>query len=922
MFGKKEFISCFFINISIVFLLIFISVNPVLAHTMKLSEFFTARFTDSEQMINFQIVIEGEAALKIRKKFDGNQDNTFDDSDRLEMEKALKKDYVNHLQVLIDNKPAEYTLSLFKVHSVIANLEDTITGDSSLIFQAQYLIKSILKKDIPFVFSFYIEPLVVEEAGYLNQNCFITGQATFDSNYINIVSDTGIVKSGNEKKDTSIKNLIFTRAKKPITITGISKKSFNDLKKDPIDPLKLDNPSVTKSNAGISSLGKNRLVEYFDKKNRGFSFYVIALLTAFVLGAFHALSPGHGKTVVAAYLVGAKGTVKHAVILGIVVTFTHVFSVFLIGFLTLYLQNFYLKEQLIPYLEIFSSLLILGIGIWLFTKRFSEYRASKSQAAHTHDHEHSHAAHTHKHDHDHSHADHTHDHTHSEDEVTFKEIDGKVYHSHGGGSYHTHAVPDNITLTSLITLGISGGLVPCPTAFVVLLAAISLNQLIFGLNLIVSFSFGLAAVLIFIGILVAKSIPLVSKLDESKKWIKILPIISAVFVSLIGVLMFIIALDSLSATKKNTLIKTEIMKNSSAKANTGSSAIKEITDAIGVKHIFSKDIKSFICSGSGCLRYACYLNAQDMAVAVDDCEKRESWLNTKPYSLANPDLSQKPLFGEFRGKDNPELILALDKQPQVIFKTYPLSGHNPVELEQKTGIPVVSLEYGDLVRSPETVYSSLKLMGRVLAKTKRADQCVAYFKSQIKDLATRVSSDLSKKNPLCYAGGVSFKGAHGLLSTEPGYSSFDLVSALNVAGIPGDGKNQKRHAIITAEQLLKWDPDYIFLDPSSILNTPQDNAASHLKKDAVYKSLKAVKNREVFFLLPYNSYTTNHGSVLANAWFIGKILYPSQFSDINPYKKADEIFRFLFKKPVFSKIDNMFKNRIFKNMYSPEAPGK
>src|SRR6056297_3209063 len=128
-----------------------------------------------------------------------------------------------------------------------------------------------------------------------------------------------------------------------------------------------------------------------------------------------------------------------------------------------------------------------------------------------------------------------------------------------------------------------------------------------------------------------------------------------------------------------------------------------------------------ICSGPGCLRLVTYLQGQDKVVAVDDMELRRSTFEARPYALANRQFRKYPIFGEFRGNDNPELIVTLETPPELIFKTYPESGYNPEELEQKTGIPVLTLDYGDLAGRRETLYSTLRIMGRVLKREERAE---------------------------------------------------------------------------------------------------------------------------------------------------------------------------------------------------------
>src|SRR6476661_8755139 len=197
------------------------------------------------------------------------------------------------------------------------------------------------------------------------------------------------------------------------------------------------------------------------------------IAVAFWLGAMHALEPGHGKTIVAAYLVGSRGNMNHAALLAATVTFTHTISVFLLGLGTLLLSSYIVPEKIIPVLGVLSGVSIVLIGGWLFYQR---WRAFMHTRAHAHGHHHHH----HGHDHDHHHHHHDHDHDHG----------------------HSHIPKGDITIGSLLALGASGGLVPCPAAMVLLLSAIAIGRIGLGLVLLIAFSLGLAGVLMAIGMLV------------------------------------------------------------------------------------------------------------------------------------------------------------------------------------------------------------------------------------------------------------------------------------------------------------------------------------------------------------------------------------------------------------------------------------
>ncbi|HEX5164640.1 MAG TPA: hypothetical protein VFV93_04525 [Thermomicrobiales bacterium] len=245
--------------------------------------------------------------------------------------------------------------------------------------------------------------------------------------------------------------------------------------------------------------------------------FTVSLLLAFFWGAVHALSPGHGKTVVAAYLVGARGTARHAAFLGLTVTITHTAGVFALGMVTLYLSRVILPEDLYPWLSVASGLLVVAIGVALIWSRL------RARSDHLHDH-------SHPHDHQHVH-DHAHDHDHPD------HYDGALVHSHGGQT-HTHLPPgadgSRVTWRSLLALGVSGGLIPCPSALVLLLGAISLDRTELGMVLVVAFSFGLAAVLTAIGLLLVYARRYFERTSFTPRIPRLLPVASAFAVSIAG----------------------------------------------------------------------------------------------------------------------------------------------------------------------------------------------------------------------------------------------------------------------------------------------------------------------------------------------------------------------------------------------------
>lgn len=307
------------------------------------------------------------------------------------------------------------------------------------------------------------------------------------------------------------------------------------------------------------------LSQLLSKKELSWSTVLVGLALAFWFGCLHATTPGHGKTMVAAYLVGERGTARHAVFLGAMVTFTHTVSVFILGIATYFLAGSFAPEKVSKVLGVVSGLSIVLVGLWLVYKRSMRLMAPAAAAAkkehkhshghsqsHDHHHHHEHAAvavataqpalkvvhrHGHGHDHDHHHHGHDHDHYHRHDH------DHGHHHHHGPGG-HSHVPEGPVSIGSLIALGASGGLVPCPSALVLLLSSIAIGRIGFGLALLVSFSLGLAGVLMAIGLVVLYAKNLLPKTEKTIRHpiVKLVPVFSALAVTVIGVVMTFAAL--------------------------------------------------------------------------------------------------------------------------------------------------------------------------------------------------------------------------------------------------------------------------------------------------------------------------------------------------------------------------------------------
>ncbi|MEO1145072.1 MAG: sulfite exporter TauE/SafE family protein [Cyanobacteria bacterium J06638_22] len=240
------------------------------------------------------------------------------------------------------------------------------------------------------------------------------------------------------------------------------------------------------------------------------SLLLASLSLAVGLGAAHALSPGHGKTMAAAYLVGNRGTPWHAVVLGVTTTVTHTLMVFILGAIALLAAQVGWADHIYPVLSLLSGVIVLVIGAKLLYERWGAVSAEleHNQAHHHHGPTH----HGHSHDQPHHHHGHSHAHVHGE---------------------HSHPLP----ASNILALGIAGGIVPCPSALVLLLSAIALHQTAYGLALVTAFSLGLTLVLVGIGLSIIYSRQWFDQLPLNPRIFRYLPIASAIIIMAVGAML-------------------------------------------------------------------------------------------------------------------------------------------------------------------------------------------------------------------------------------------------------------------------------------------------------------------------------------------------------------------------------------------------
>ncbi|WP_294183400.1 iron ABC transporter substrate-binding protein [uncultured Clostridium sp.] len=321
-----------------------------------------------------------------------------------------------------------------------------------------------------------------------------------------------------------------------------------------------------------------------------------------------------------------------------------------------------------------------------------------------------------------------------------------------------------------------------------------------------------------------------------------------------------------------------------------------ITDLLERKITLNKRIDKVVAIGPGALRLYCYINGSKKLVGVEQTEKGSTV--GKPYMMVNPNIAKLTTIGQGGPNNSPDAEKILSVKPDVIFDTYASDKSSADELQSKTNIPVVVLSYGKQSTFDPDMYTSLKIIGKVTGNESRAQKVIDYMKNCKDDLDKRTKDIPESKKPSIYVGALGMKGTHGIESTQGNYSLLKAVNGKNVV----DETGKTGTVMIDKEKLLKWDPDKIFIDEGGFQMTQEDCK----KNPDYYNNLSAVKNGEVYSQMPYNFYTTNIETAMADAYYLGKVIYPEKFKDIDPIKKADEIYKFLLGKGVYSQMANNF----------------
>ena len=303
---------------------------------------------------------------------------------------------------------------------------------------------------------------------------------------------------------------------------------------------------------------------------------------------------------------------------------------------------------------------------------------------------------------------------------------------------------------------------------------------------------------------------------------------------------------------------------------------RTVTDTCGRTVEIPKTVKSVVCVGVGSLRFTTYLDALDLLAGVEENELDIGVY--KPYAYLHQDMWEKlPQTGN-NGETYDEQIIAAN--PDVIIAN--MDKDTADAYQQKTGIPVVTIPMVEGLLD-DAVFDMINLLGEVYGKQDRAKELTDYLTAMKQDIADRVAKVDKDKIPSVYVSGVSFKGAHGFEGTEAHYGPLAELKATNIA----DATGQAGAFDMDIEQVLKADPDYIFVDTNGLDIIKQQYA----ENPAFYNSLTAVKENRVFSQISFRFCATNVELALADMYYMATVIYPDAFADVDPVAKANEIFK-------------------------------
>jgi iron complex transport system substrate-binding protein len=313
-----------------------------------------------------------------------------------------------------------------------------------------------------------------------------------------------------------------------------------------------------------------------------------------------------------------------------------------------------------------------------------------------------------------------------------------------------------------------------------------------------------------------------------------------------------------------------------------------ITDAYGRQVRVPAVVKTAAAIG-GAARIMTYAGCASSLIGVTKMDK--SNVSAMPYSVVNAArFASLPEVGSGGSNDTPYVEELAKLRPDVIIAH--TDGSTVKIVAKKTGIPTIGIYPVDMF--DPSFYQALTIIGEVMGKEAHCAKVIEYLKACKSDLEKRTKDIPEKSKPRVYAGAVSFRGGHGFDGT---YSNYPPFVALGVKSVADQGGKSGGY-LVDIEKVLEWDPDIIFLNPSNMnLVNEQYN-----KNKAFFDALTAVKKGRLYSQIAYNYNWTNMEIAIADTYYAGKVIFPDRFADIDPVKKADEIFTVMLGTPFYARL--------------------
>lgn len=310
------------------------------------------------------------------------------------------------------------------------------------------------------------------------------------------------------------------------------------------------------------------------------------------------------------------------------------------------------------------------------------------------------------------------------------------------------------------------------------------------------------------------------------------------------------------------------------------------------------EVNKVVCIGCTSLRFVTYLNCSDKVVGVETFERNAN-PGARSYAQSHKAYQNLPDIGPMDMGDKEQILRA---DPDPIFWTSYQAG-DADDLYNSLKIPVVSLTNKmNLVEWVDIFNKQLRLMGEILDEGARAESIIQYVNDFKEDIVQR-TADLTEDevNATAYYCGISSSGGHGIDFTTSGYVPFVFANITNIIK-PVDTKGNSRACQIDIETIISRNPRYVFVDWNGYSLVKED----YKKYQSSFDSIDAFKNGQLYGVLPMVSYSINYETLLADVYYVGKVVYPDRFADIDPEQKAHEIYTFWLGKSVYGDIIDVF----------------